>query len=206
MIATPVAGLSSKLDGMTSEFQYLRESVGDVTSRMGKLEQQIMDLSLASKTMTAPPGPPSDGDTSSAAPPPGLTPKALYDSAYRDKIGGSLDLALSEFNDYLRYFGSTEMAPNAQYYIGEIQYNRGNWEDALAAFDAVLEKYPSNNKTPDSFFMKGMTLVKMGQRTRGADEFYELLRRFPRNELAPKARAQLRSLGLSQNPPARRSD
>jgi tol-pal system protein YbgF len=207
-LASPVAGMNTKLDQMSSEFQYVQESVRDLTARMTKLEAQISDLAVAMRTVNAPPGPPSISGAGAfgsptGGPPAGMTPKALYDNAYRDKIGGNLDLAMQQFNDYLQYFGSTDLAPNAQFYVGEIFYNKGQYDQALGAFDMVLEKYQENNKTPDAFYMKGMTLVKMGQRTRGAEEFYELLRRFPRDELAAKARTQLRNLGLSTTPPRR---
>ena len=43
----------------------------------------------------------------------------------------------------------------------------------------VLEKYPDNNKTADALYMKGQTLVKMGRRTQGGQEFQELIKRFP---------------------------
>lgn len=61
----------------------------------------------------------------------------------------------------------------------------------------VLEKYPDNNKTPDALYMKGATLVKMGKRTQGKVEFCELAKRFPANDLANRARAQVKSLGLT---------
>ena len=53
-------------------------------------------------------------------------------------------------------------------------------DDALREFDMVLEKYPDNNKTPDALYMKGATLVKMGKRTQGKQEFCELVEALPR--------------------------
>ena len=64
----------------------------------------------------------------------------------------------------------------------------------------VLEKYPDNNKTPDALYMKGATLVKMGKRTQGKQEFCELVKRFPSNDLSGKARSQVKALGLTCGP------
>lgn len=199
-LVAPVAGVGAKVDQMGNEFQFVRESVADLTSRMGKLEQRIVDLNNTVQTMNAPPAPPA-GELANATPPPGLSAKTLYDNAYRDKIAGNHDLSMAQFQDYLRYFGTTELAPNAQFYIGELHYNKGEYDRAMAAFDSVLEKYPENPKTPDAFYMKGNTLVKMGERTRGAQEYYELLRRYPRSDVAAKAKTQLRNLGMSTTPP-----
>ena len=49
--------------------------------------------------------------------------------------------------------------------------------------------------------MKGQTLVKTGRRTAGAAEFREVVRRFPRSDIAAKARAQLKAMGLSTTAP-----
>ena len=101
-------------------------------------------------------------------PPPGMSAKSLYESALRDRSGGNLDLALQGFQEYLRYYGNTELAPNAQFYIGQIHYDKNEFGPALQAFDAVLEKYPENNKTADATYMKGMALLKSGQRNEAA--------------------------------------
>jgi TolA-binding protein len=188
----PVANLGTRVDQMAEEFRYVKESVTDMTARMGKLQTQIVDLGNAVKIMQAPPPPPG-----AETPPPGLSAETLLNNARRDRLGGNLDLALQEYEDYLRYFGNTDLAPEVQYNIGEIYYNKGDLDSALKAFDMVLEKYPDNNKTEDALYMKGMTLLKSGQRTAAAQEFREQLKRFPSGQLAAKAKAELKKLGYS---------
>ena len=106
-------------------------------------------------------------------------------------------MALQEFSDYLKYYPSMAYAPNAQYQIGDIYFSEGNYDAALKAFDLVLEKFPDNNKTPDALYMKGLTLVRMRRPTAGSKEFQEVVRRYPRSEIATKAREQLRLMGLA---------
>ena len=139
---------------------------------------------------------------------PPISSQALYDNATRDRMGGKLDLALQEYADYLKWYGNTELAPNAQYYIASIHSSLGDYENAVREFDIVLEKYPDNNKTADAMYDKGQALIKMGRRTDGGHEFQELIKRFPSNNLATKACDQLKGMGLSCGPraaaPARR--
>jgi TolA-binding protein len=70
----------------------------------------------------------------------------------------------------------------------------------------VLEKYPeNNNKMGDAFYYKGLTLVKLNQRTAASAEFKELIQRFPNHSLAAQACLQLKDMGLrcpTQAPPA----
>lgn len=193
-VAGPVATVNTKLDQMASEFQGLKESVNDMNARLNKLQAQVVDLGNQIKVMANPPAPPAPA----AAPglPPGMTATGLYENARRDQLAGNLDLALQEYNDYLKYYGNTELAPNAQYQIGEILYTKGDLDAALEAFDLVIEKYPDNNKTLDARYMKGMTLIKMKQPTNAAQEFRALIKASPNSDQATKAKARLRELGL----------
>jgi len=200
-VGRPVATIGSKVDQATTELQAVKENLAELTVRFGRLEQQMVDTANAVKTLQAPPPPPGSGTQSPAGE---VSAETLYQNALRDKQGGNLDLALKEFNEYLEAFGSTELAPNAQYYIGEIHYLRDNFAEAVTAFDLVLEKYQENAKTPDAHYMKGMALIRMGQRNNGRDEFYTLIRRFPNNPLAAKAKDTLKGLGLPARPSSKR--
>lgn len=195
-LAAPVTSVGAKVDQMVNEFQYVRTTIEDLNGRMGKLERQLVDMNNTLKVIQAPPmAPPPTG--AAAGPPPGVSADSLYANALRDKESGNYDLALEGFGNYLRFFGATESAPNAQYYIGEIEFQRKNYDQALQAFDAVLERYPENPKTLDALFMKGRTLVLQGERTAGADEFQQVITRAPRSALAEQARAEIRKLGLA---------
>jgi TolA-binding protein len=195
--------LGGKVDSLGQEFTFVRESVGEVNSRLNKLQQQVVDLSNAIKTMQAPPAPPPGAETP-GTPPPGVSATSLYQDARRDKSSGNSDLALKGFNDYLAWFGSTDAAPEAQYFIGEILYEQKKFEEALKAFDKVLEAYPRNPKTLDAHFMKGRSLVRLNKRNEGADEYREIIRLSPKSDIAARARVELKDLGLSATPPARR--
>jgi len=205
-VVTPVVGLGTRIDSLSNDFRMLQQSMSDLTSMIGKLQNQLTDLNNAVKVLQAPPAapPPSSGapggepagpGPAASTPPPSAT--ELYANATRDRSTGHLDLALREFSDYLTYYGNAEYAPNAQYYIAFIHYSQGDYEKALKEFDLVLEKYADdNNKKPESMFYKGMTLVRLGRRTQGAEEFKEFLKRFPNHDLARQACSQLTTMGL----------
>ncbi|MCX6589298.1 MAG: tetratricopeptide repeat protein [Acidobacteria bacterium] len=192
-LVVPVAGLGSKVDQMSSDFSSVRESVADLTSRLGKLQNQVADLSQAIRTLSAPPPPPGATPTA-AGPPAGVSAEQLYNAAMRDRTSGNADLAIAQFKDYIQYFGSSDLAPNAQFYIGEIEYLRGDYTSALAAFDKLLEAYPDNAKTADALLLKGRALVKSGFKAEARTEFETLIKKFPSHENAAKAKMELRAL------------
>jgi TolA-binding protein len=188
----PLSGVTGKVDTLSQDFGYVRETLAEINVRLGKLDQRITDLENTIRLMQAPAAPPAPAATS--GPPPGVSAKSLYDSALRDKMGGNFDLALKEFTDYLAWFGDTEMAPNAQYYIGEIHYNQQRYEEAVEAFDKVLEAYPRNPKTNDARLMKARALAQLGRRAEAEQEFRALIKAAPNSDAAQRARAELQKL------------
>ncbi|WP_321476590.1 tetratricopeptide repeat protein [uncultured Paludibaculum sp.] len=199
----PLSGVSGKVDNLSNDFGYVRETVAEISTRIGKLDQRMVDLENTIKTMQAPPPPPSSSGSpapSASGPPPGVSSQSLYQDAFRDKSGGNYDLALKEFTDYLAWFGDTEFASSAQFHLGEILYNQKKYDDALPAFDKVLEAYPKNAKTNDAHLMKGRTLVKLGRRSDAEKEFRAIMSASPNSDAATRARAELKDLGLSTTP------
>jgi len=120
-----------------------------------------------------------------------------FAEAMRDLQTGKNDLAYNEFQQYLTYFPSTEFAAKAQYYLGDIDFNRGNYTSAIHNFDLVLERYPENPKTADAHLMKAYALLKANERIRAVQEFRVLVSNYPHTDDARKALQQLRSLGAS---------
>jgi len=197
-VVAPVVGLSTRMDSLSNNFTTLQQSVADLTSLVEKLQAQMTDLNNAVKVMQAPapaPPPTAGAPPAAAANPCPTYSKDLYDNAQRDRQGGKLDIALQEFGDYLRCFGSTDLAPNAQYFIGTIHFAQGDYPTSLQDFDTVLEKYSDNNKTPGALFYKGETLVKMSRRTDAQKEYRDLIQRFPKDNLAAQACSRLTDLG-----------
>ena len=61
-VQTPIAGLSTRLDGMDQDLRTLQQSVSDLNSSMNKLQQQLTDLNHAVSILQAPaPPPPGSG-------------------------------------------------------------------------------------------------------------------------------------------------
>jgi tol-pal system protein YbgF len=204
----PVVGLNTKLDQVTAQVQTLADAVQALNSSMQQLHTQLADLKnvVAAIQAPAPAPPPTDSNSPSATGPsassvPPVPAEVLYQNARRDMDGGKPDLALAEFRDFIKYYPTSDLAANCQFYIGTIHYSRNKFEDAVKDFDAVLERYPKGSKTADAFYYKGVSLLKMGRSRDARKEFATVIQQFPRTEAADKARAQMRQLGF--NAPAK---
>ncbi len=211
---TPVNNLNTHVDAMGDDVRSLKEALADLSARLERMDAKITDLKNQMQIMQNPPAAPApaangapqglgapgaQGPTAPggapgqpSGPPAGMSAEKTYTDARRDQQTGNLDLAYQEYQQYLTYFPNTEFAANAQYYMGEISYNRGDYKSAIQAFDAVLERYPKNPKTADAHYMKGLALARDGQRSRAIQELRSLVQTFPNTEQARKASAALR--------------
>ncbi|MFL6450377.1 MAG: tetratricopeptide repeat protein [Bryobacteraceae bacterium] len=190
----PVTGLTTRVEGMSEDTKALRDALADLASRLERMDAKMTDLKNQLQIMQSPPPAPSATGTgvpgqpgASNIPPMGMSAEKTYTDARRDQQTGNLDLAAQEYQQYLTYFPNTELAASAQYYLGEISYNRNDFKAAADAFDAVLERYPNNPKTADAKYMKGMALARDGQRTKAIQELRSLIQTNPNSEQARKA-------------------
>ncbi len=213
------ANSGARLDTMSTQVQGLSDNLEEIKSRLGKLNQQLVDLqntvqSLDAKVSggggTAPssgvsnPGAglssqPPAGGTMAPASASGPAPSAdtLYSNGLRDITSGKYDLARQEFQDYLKYYGDTDLASNAQFYLGEIAYSQKNYDQAVNEFDKVLNNYPKSFKLAPARLRKGMALIELGQKTSGVRELREVVKRYPGTDEERKARAKLKELGVA---------
>jgi len=207
------ANSGARLDTMSTQVQGLSDNLEEIKSRLGKLNQQLVDLqnsvqSLDAKISGTTPAPAAGAanpasstgaSPSSSAVPTGPAPSAdtLYSNGLRDITSGKYDLARSEFEDYLKYYADTDLASNAQFYLGEIFYKQKQYVDAVAAYDKVLTAYPKSFKLGPARLRKGMALIELGQKTAGIRELREVVKRFPGSDEDRLARGKLKELGAS---------
>ena len=214
------ANSGTRLDTMSTQVQGLSDNLEEIKSRLGKLNQQLVDLqnsvqsidarlsggapvtspgNSAPGTPSASPSPSPSGSGASSLAPSGPPPSAdtLYSNGLRDITNGKYELARSEFQDYLRYYGDTDLASNAQFYLGEIAYSQHQYEQAIQEYDKVLNNYPKSFKLATARYKKGMALLELGQKNPGIKELRDVVKRYPGTEEERRARAKLKDMGVS---------
>ncbi len=203
------ANSGARLDTMSTQVQGLSDNLEEIKSRLGKLNQQLVDLqnsvqSVDAKISGAAPAAatgtasPTASTAGSPAMPAGApSADTLYSNGLRDITSGKYDLARSEFQDYLKYYGDTDLASNAQFYLGEISFKQKQFADAVASYEKVLTNYPKSFKLAPARLRKGMALIELGQKNNAVREFREVVRRYPGTEEDRQARAKLKELGVA---------
>ena len=201
------ANSGARLDSMSTQVQALADNLEEVKVRLGRLNQQLAEVqttlqSLDAKLATAAPLAGAPGSTTPLSTPP-PSADVLYNNGLRDINGGRYDLARQSFQDYLQFYPDTDLASNAQFYLGEINYAEKKFREAVVEYDKVLDNYPRSFKLAPARLKKGMALIELGERSSAIREFREVVRRFPATEESRRASAKLRELGPSPTTPPR---
>ena len=189
-----ISVLSSRLDETNSRIGNLRQEIVSLRQR-----QQPLMLSTDG-TETTEGGTPTAtdrGDSSeqntrvaAAAP----SPSDLYNQAYTDYNHARYPLAISGFEEVIRSYPTSELADNAQYWIGECYLARRQFKEALQAFEAVLRKFPNSNKLPESSFKKAQAFEGLGRRDDAIMQLEYVIEQYPRTQVEASAKLLLKRL------------
>jgi len=211
------ANTGSRLDSMATQTQGVSDNMADMQARVAKLGQQIGDMqnllqSIDAKVSgNAPPAgtTPGSASPSGAATPgsgstapggvamPPISAQTLYQNALRDFTSGNYDLSRQEFSDYIKNFPSDDLAGNAQFYLGEIDYAQNNFKGAVSAYNVVLQDYPQSFKLGASLLKRAYAELELGQKSAAIRDLREVERRFPGSDEARRAQAKLHEIGAA---------
>lgn len=180
-----------RMDQLSGQIQALNDTMDELKARLNKLSQQLETIQQGQQNLN---GQQTQQAAQQAQAPP---PDVLYNNAYRDYNGGNSDLAAQQFNDYIKFYPNTDLAGNAFFYLGEIQYRQGKFQEAIKNYEQVIQNFTSGNKAAAAELKKGMALVQLGQKEEGITQLRHLVQRYPRSSEALQAREQLRKLGVS---------
>jgi tol-pal system protein YbgF len=188
------ADAGTKTDQLSGQIQALNDTMDELKVRLAKVTKQLEDMQSAQQSIAAQQATQQAQQQQLASAP---SPDVLYNNGLRDYNGGKNDLAAQEFGDYVKFYPNTDLAGNSYYYLGEIQFKQGNYQQAVQSYDQVLQNFPSGNKAASAQLKKGFALVELGKQDDGVTELRHLIQRYPHSPEALQARDRLRKLGVA---------
>jgi tol-pal system protein YbgF len=166
--------LSNQNEAMRNELRAMHNDIDQLTNGLeaGRKQQRDLyaDLDRRMKTLEsrgsagAPagaggaagsgeaPGVSGAGGDSQAA---GADDKAAYQAAFALLKDSQYDRAIAAFQKFLVAFPGSQLADNAQYWLGEAYYVNKSFPEAQNAFQRVVDKYPQSRKRPDALLKIG---------------------------------------------------
>ncbi len=187
------SSVSTNSGEVVSQVASMGERLTATNERMERLSEQFAQLK---KVIEAIPDQPTFRDL-----PPG-NPEILFAAAYSDYSRGNFDLALSEFRQYVETYPGSELADNAQYWIGEILYAQKKLTEAVTEFEKVRAISPNGDKTALALYKCGMVLLEMGRKDAAVAQFQVVFKEYSKTKEGELAFQRLQELApeLITNP------
>ena len=110
---------------------------------------------------------------------------------------GQEDAAVVSLTDFLRRHPESARADDAQYMIGEIEYRRRNFDNAIRELKKTLDyRKRGGDRVADAYYLIGDSLLRMGNTEKARIEWEALRRAYPNSPAA--GRAALKIMELDQ--------
>jgi tol-pal system protein YbgF len=99
---------------------------------------------------------------------------SLYNQGYGDLLRRDYPSAEASFHQLVETYPSDRLAGDAQYWLAESYFVRGQYKNAADAFLKGYKTYQAGQKAPDSLLGLGMSLAALGQKQAACSSFAEL--------------------------------
>jgi len=105
--------------------------------------------------------------------------QAIFDMALLDREQGNDELARQGFQEFLEKYPQSEMVDETIFYLGDIAYRAGQFEDALGHFEKLVETYPAAEFAPAALYKSRTCLLELNRQSEAWEAGGKLLTQFP---------------------------
>lgn len=183
IMRSKVSGFSKQLEGYDMEplkkkLSELEESLNNLIGRLSALE--TMSQKEAAGTAPAVANAPSAEKSYEDA------LKAYNEKRYAD--------SKQMFEAFLKDNPGHKLAGNAYFWLGETYYAEKDYENAIVAYQEVVEKYKGGPKVPPAMLKQAYAFIELNDKKAAKALLGELVEKFPVSEQAAAAKKKLASL------------
>jgi len=197
--------LQQQLDTMQGEVDELRGAVEQHTNQLEKVLQRQRELYLeidkrvealkqagpvATGTASLPAG--STG-VATTTPPAGLSEADAYDAAVNLILKTKeYDKAIPAFERFLEAYPQSDYADNAHYWLGQLLFNKQQWEPSKRSFATVVDTFTESSKRAEAMVKLGLIAQRTGDANTAKNWFERVVAEYPNTTAAKLAASNLR--------------
>lgn len=184
------------LRGQIQENQY---QLNQIVERQKQIYQQIDSLSsqgaAAATDRTA-----AAGSAPAASAPTAPASSGDANTDYNNAVALALekkqyDQAITAFQAFIKQYPDSTYLPNANYWLGQLYYNKGKKDDAAYYYAVVVKNYPKSPKSPDAMFKVGVIMQDKGQKDKAKAVYQQVQKQYPNTDAAKQSQKRLAALG-----------
>lgn len=102
-----------------------------------------------------------------------------FQAALEHLQAGSYGEATSEFQGFIDANPGDPRVGEATYWLGEIQFQRGEYQTAARTFHRSFKEYPRSPRAPDSLLKLGMSLAQLDHRNEACTSYSQVSALYP---------------------------
>jgi tol-pal system protein YbgF len=198
-----------RLRGEFETIQYQNAGGGkydDILRRLDSLDSRITAAEQAHAPVAATEAPTGEAASAAVVPTPAAPESPLADvpippsapPEYRDGMEllrrGDNPGAIQKLREFLRKSPKSELADDAQYWIGEAYYANRDFNRAILEFNEVLLRYPKGDKVPAALLHQAMAFAELGDKVDARLVLQKLVSEHGDSPEAEKGRQKLAEL------------
>ncbi len=190
--------VSMSMRSVQEQLLSVQELTGQSRKQVESLRAQLEARAAEQAQVAAPVVPPGAALPGAApgavptAPQPG--PYQLMDLGRQQLAKGATSAARAAFSDLLTQYPTSDLAPEAQYWIAEAYASAGSAVEADSVFALVADKYPNSERAPVAIYKRAVALKVAGQTRQARTLLQQVIDKYPKSEAATLAAALLRDL------------
>jgi tol-pal system protein YbgF len=174
--------LNKDVDSLVNSVKSLNTLVQGLQSKVSFLNQNEKDLTHSS-----------DNNLNGNKQVPSVLAASVYQSAYSDYSIGKYELAYSGFKSFIEKYPNTELAPQAQFYLGECFYSRKMWEDAIKEYQKVEELYNRSDQIISAKLKIALCYENLGKKQEALKLFSLIVENFPKRPESLTAKEKIKA-------------
>ncbi|MPZ43945.1 MAG: tol-pal system protein YbgF [Betaproteobacteria bacterium] len=198
-----IEGLKQELARMRGQMEVLNNGVEQAQKRQQDFYVDLDTRLRRLESASAPPpmgGVPSGSGDVVASGKPGAQPAAgasgsaetrAYEAAQNLRRIGNYQGAIVAFQNFLKQYRKSPLAPSAQYWIGDSYFNMRDFRLAISSQRLLVASYPESSKVPDALLNIASSQAELGETAAARKTMDELVAKHPGSDAAEKARRRM---------------
>jgi tol-pal system protein YbgF len=177
---------TTRMDEQDRALQEIRgnaDRVKEIEKRLAALEERIGKLAGAPAAAPA-----------SESPREWKSPEEMYEVAVGQVKGGNPKKGRETLSDFAVKYPDHKLIPNALYWKGEAFYAEKDYENAILAFQDVVDKYPGGDKAPDAMYKQGLSFLALKDSKNARILFDLVQKKYPKSKAAEMAKVKLKEI------------
>ncbi len=190
----------SDIDTLRGQIQESQYQLGQIQERQRQILLQIDNLSgegagtqnSATQGTNAPAAAATGGAATAGQAVQGGDANSDYNAAFalvQDKA--RQDDAIKAFQSFVQKYPDSTYQPNANYWLGQLSYNKGDKDGAAHYFATVVKSWPKSPKAPDAMYKVGVIMQDKGDSAKAKAVYQQVVAKYPGTEAAKQAQKKI---------------